>query len=102
VRPLIAVYWLRFGLGIVSGVISTLWGIATGTVNGGGDISFFLNGLTVALLIYLISYYAIRARFAEKIEKKSKIMTTGIGIYFFTWIVTWVLFFSLARGQPPV
>jgi ABC-type uncharacterized transport system permease subunit len=98
VRPLVIIYWTRFVLGVVSALISTFVALATGIKAGAYDLNSFINGLTIALLVYLLSYYVIKAKLGSKIEKPSKIMTMGIGIYFFTWIVCWVLFFSLIHG----
>jgi ABC-type transport system involved in multi-copper enzyme maturation permease subunit len=98
-KPLIAIYWTRFGIGVVAGVISTFVSILSGIKPGVYDVNSFLNGLTVALLVYLASYYIIKSMFSSKVEKQSKIMSMGIGIYFFTWIVVWVFLFSIWNGQ---
>ena len=34
-------------------------------------------------------------KFITKVEKPSKLFTTGIGAYFLTWIVSWILILSL-------
>jgi len=62
-----------------------------------GDINIFLGSLAYALLLYVISYYALKRRFIDKVEKPSKVFTMGIGIYFLTWIVAWILFYTLIR-----
>ncbi len=87
-NPLSIIYWTRFLLGIVAALLSTL------LTNLAQDVSLF-NGMSVALLIYIVSYYVYKSLFAGKVEKATKIFTTGIGIYFFTWIVMWVLIFTL-------
>ena len=98
VRPLVTIYVSRFILGIVSALIS-----ATVTMmNDVIDYTVFLNGITIALALYLLSYYIIKAKFASKVEKQSKIMSTGIGIYFFTWLVFWILTYTLLKGPLPV
>jgi hypothetical protein len=96
VRPLVTLYWARLSLGIVAAVIST----AITLILGERGLNTFLNGLTIALLVYLVTYYIFKARFWTKVEKQSKIMTMGIGIYFFTWIVFWILLYSLILGSP--
>lgn len=55
----------------------------------------FMNGLSITLIIYLVSYYVIKSKFVNQVEKPQKLMTTGIGIYFMSWIVFWVLFYTL-------
>ena len=97
-RPIVTIYWARLSLGIVAAILSTLLAIIR------DELSFttFMNGLTIALLVYLVSYYVFKAKFRAKVEKQSKIMTMGIGIYFFTWIVFLILFYSILKGPPPV
>ena len=95
-KPLVMIYWIRVALAIVAAAISTVITLMFGE----RGIRTFLNGLTIALLVYLITYYIIKAKFGNQIEKKSKIMTMGIGIYFFTWILAWVLIYSIALGPP--
>lgn len=100
-KPLKLIYWLRLGLGIVAALICVGFGLATGAipnVNQTGDfpmdVSVFMNGLSIAILFYLLSYYVIKLRFANRVEKPSKLMTTGIGIYLLSWIVLWVLLYT--------
>jgi hypothetical protein len=100
VRPLATIYWTRLALAIVSGAISTEVTILRPPQPG--DVTTFLNGLTIALVVYLITYYFIKAKFKDKVEKQSKLMTQGIGIYFFAWLVSWILIYTIVLGQPPV
>ncbi len=95
-RPLTLIYWLRVGLGFVAAAISTALTLAAGE----RGLTTFLNGLTIALVVYLVTFYIIKAKFVNKVEKQSKIMTQGIGIYFFAWLVLWVLIYSLILGPP--
>ena len=90
-KPLVAIYWARLGLGTIAALLSALLALTQGEFS----ITTFLNGLTVALLVYLVSYYVFKAMFGAKVEKPSKIMTMGIGVYFFTWIVLMILFYTL-------
>ncbi len=98
-KPLIIIYWTRLGLGVVAGVVSTFVSMLSGAKPGVYELNSFLNGLTVALLVYLVTYYILKSVFSSKVEKQSKIMSMGIGIYFFTWIVSWVFIFSVWSGQ---
>ncbi len=98
-RPLTIIYWSRLGLAILAGAIST-W---VTVLFGERGINTFLNGLTISLLVYLITYYGVfKPFFKDKVEKQSKLMTQGIGIYFFAWLVSWILIYTLVLGQPPV
>ena len=93
-RPLALIYWARVTLGIVAGSISTVLTLYMGE----RGINSFLNGLTIALVVYLITFYIIKAKFASKVEKPSKLMSQGIGIYFFAWLLSWILLYTLIIG----
>jgi hypothetical protein len=92
VRPLKTIYLTRIGLAVVAAALSTAITIAFGE----RGINTFLNGITIALLIYLITYYVFKAKYRTQVEKQSKIMSMGIGVYFFTWLVVWVLMYTIA------
>jgi len=90
-KPTTIIYWTRALLGAVVALLCAL-------LNAVGRISL-LNGITIALLFYIIAYYVYKPLFLAKVEKPSKIFTTGIGAYFLTWIVSWIIFYTLLR--PP-
>lgn len=99
------IYWIRVALGAVAGLISTSAILLFQAIDPSislltliSSINTLLNGITVALLIYLISYYVLKARYSSKIEKQSKIMSMGIFIYFFTWLIVWVLTLTIIIG----
>jgi hypothetical protein len=94
VRPLILIYWTRLALGIVAAIISALVAMNMDVL----DFTTFTTSLTIALLVYLLSYYLLKAKFYNKVEKQSKIMTMGIGIYFIAWAVFFILSYSIIRG----
>ena len=101
-KPLEIVYWIRFGLGVIAALFCTGYGLATGTItNNLFDYTTLLNGISIALAIYLISYYAIKPRFLTQVTKPQKLITTGIGIYFLAWIVFWVMLYAVVAGPPP-
>jgi len=89
-KPLVLLYWIRFALGLVAGLVSAI----AATMSDPAMFTTFMNGITIALLVYLMSYYILKAKFAAKIEKQSKIMTMGIFMYFLAWAVFFVLTFS--------
>jgi hypothetical protein len=66
--------------------------------------SFFtlLTGLSFAMLFYIATFYVIKLRFLGKVEKQSKLMTQGIGVYFFAWLVSWILVVSLMLPSASV
>ena len=97
-RPLVLIYWTRLALSIVAAAISTL----VATMLDASAISTFMNGLTIALLIYLVSYYVLKAKFLNKVEKQSKIMMMGIFMYFISWAVFFILFYTILKGPALV
>ena len=98
------IYWLRVALGAVAGLISAAVPFAAKAVTGVSitaqisELNTLLNGITIALFVYLLTYYILRTKFRSQVEKQSKIMTMGIFIYFFTWLVVWVLTLSILIG----
>jgi hypothetical protein len=92
--PVAQLYIIRLVLGIIAGALSAVFAYFVGNPS---DITTLIDGLTVALAVYLISYYPLKAVYKEKIEKQSKILSTGIFMYFFAWIPFFVLFFTLMK-----
>ena len=95
-NPLVVIYWTRLALSIVAAAI----GAVLATMFDAFSFNTFLNGVTIALATYLISYYPLKAKFINKVEKQSKIMTMGIFIYFIAWAVFFILFYSILAGLP--
>ncbi len=93
-KPIEIIYWIRVTLSIIAGLISAI----VATFLNAADFNTFLNGITIALVIYVISYYVLKAKFANQLEKKSKIMSMGIFIYFIAWAVFFILFYSILQG----
>ena len=93
--PIVRLYWLRVALGITAGAITA--GLAP-YMGSETDISTLLNCISIAIIIYFISYYILKGLFQHKVEKQSKILTTGIGMYFFAWIAFFVLFYTFIRA----
>lgn len=100
-KTLQTVYWLRLALGITAACICTGYGLATNTIVTQDLIisieraAPLLNGLSIALVIYLVSYYIIKSKFSLKVEKPKKLATMGIGAYFISWLVFWVLLYTI-------
>jgi hypothetical protein len=91
--PVVQLYWIRVVLGIVAGLVTAVLALFQ-NIN---DFTTLINSITVALLIYFVTYYILRAYFKSKIEKPSKILSTAIGMYFFAWITFFVLFFTILK-----
>jgi len=91
-KPTTIIYWTRTGLGVVAALVTTLLGTLV-------DVSLF-NGISIALFLYVVTYYVYKPLFLTKVEKPSKILSTGIGAYFLTWVVTWTLLYTLYYPVP--
>ena len=91
--PVVQLYWIRVVLGIAAGALSAALALYMPL----NDLSTLIDSFTIALLVYLVSYYPLRAMFTKKIDKQSKILTTGIIMYFFAWLPFFVLFFTLIK-----
>jgi hypothetical protein len=87
------IYWTRVLLGVIAALISILIGSLILEFN-------LLNSISIALLVYVASYYMYKSLFLEKVEKPSIILSTGVGAYFMSWIVMWVLFYTLLYQVP--
>lgn len=98
-KPLETVYWIRLGLGVVAALLSFGYGVGTNQIsNTNFSFNVFLNTMSLAIIVYLLSYYMIKSKFAGQVQKTSKLFTAGIGIYFLAWIVTWTLFYTIIAG----
>jgi hypothetical protein len=97
-KPIVIIYWIRLALGIVAAVISAV----VATMFDASSFNTFLNSITIALLIYLVSYYVLKAKFMNKVEKQSKIMTMGVFMYFISWIAFFILVYSIIEGPALV
>ncbi len=89
--PITQLYWIRVVLGVIAGAISAIIVFLLNTPN---DIISLVNGFTVALIIYLITYYILKASFKNRIEQQGKILSTAIIMYFFAWLSFFVLFYT--------
>jgi len=100
--------WLSLGLALTAPSGAKSCRILFRAVNGSGDLygddfevrqteslTKLLNSLSIAVIVYLISYYVIKRIFILKVEKPQKLFTMGIGIYFIAWLVCWVLLYTI-------
>jgi hypothetical protein len=97
-KSLVVIYWTRVALGIIAATISVLVVMTQNAF----DFSTFTTSFTIALLIYLVSYYVFKAKFLNKVEKQSKILTMGIFIYFMAWAAFFILFYTIIEGPALV
>ena len=92
--PIVQLYWIRTVLGIIAGALSATVAFLIGNMT---DINTLLNSFTVALIVYLVSYYVLKATYKDKIEKQSKILSTGVAMYFFAWLPFFILFYTTIK-----
>ncbi len=85
---------MRLGLGIIAGALCASFNVF---IEGSPPLGLeaVLKGLAIALLIYAFSYYIIERAFSLKVKRPRKLLTTGIGIYFIAWFVTWAFLYTL-------
>jgi hypothetical protein len=93
--PVVQLYWVRVSLGILAAALTAVVATFLGNPT---EISALFNCVSVAIIVYFISYYVLKAFYRNKIEKQSKILSTGIGMYFFSWLAFFVLFYSAIKA----
>ena len=84
---------MRIGFGAVAALVATL----VVNLKVGAPL---MNGITVGLAVYLVSYYVLKWLFMSKVEKPTKILTMGIGAYALTFVFCWVLFVTPFLAPP--
>lgn len=95
-KPLETVYWLRFGFGILAALICIGYSKAANAISSTQfSVNLLLNSVSLAIIVYVLSYYALKAGFRLKVQKTSKLLTTGIGIYFLSWLTFFALLYTV-------
>ena len=92
-KTLNVIYCSRIGFGILAALVATL----VVDLKVGDPL---INGITIGLAVYILTYYFLKLRFTNKVEKPTKILTMGIGAYFLTFIFCWVLFITPFLAPP--
>ncbi|MCL2691766.1 MAG: hypothetical protein FWE56_05905 [Candidatus Bathyarchaeota archaeon] len=100
-KPTTIIYWLRMILGITTGIICAFLSNFL-IVYGMEGISVLLYSISLALLIYLITFRLFKIKFQNQVETPSKITMTGIGIYFFAWLAFYILFYTISYMNTAV
>jgi purine-cytosine permease-like protein len=96
--PIVQLYWLRVATGIIAGLATAIVSFLFFPIN---ELSTLFNCISITIIVYFITYYIFKTIYKAKIEKQSKILTTGIGMYFFAWIAFFVLFYTIIRSAIP-
>jgi uncharacterized membrane protein YwzB len=97
-KPSTSLYWIRAVLGAVIGGLDGLFDYSANIDPTKFNINDIFVGLSFALLFFIITYYVLKIFYIDKFQKKSKVLSTGIGTYFILWIVTWVLVYSIIKA----
>jgi hypothetical protein len=100
-KPLELVYWIRLVTGVIAafvciGYVSLTTGSPTLDSLRSTDVVFY--SISLAIVVYVLSYYILKARFKDRVAKTQKLFTTGIGVYFLAWIVCFALFYTWLYG----
>jgi hypothetical protein len=93
-KPITIMYWLRAALGIMAGAICAVLSISLEKYGMAGT-SVLLYSISLALLIYLITFRLLKMKFQSQVETPSKITMTGIGIYFLGWLAFYILCYTI-------
>lgn len=92
-KTLNVIYVCRVALGILAAIVAAL----VVDLKLGDPL---INGITIALAVYLVTYYLLKWQFLNKVEKPTKIFTMGIGAYFLVFIMCWVLLITPSLAPP--
>jgi len=85
-NPLDLIYWARFGLAIVAAVFCVLLNLKD------------FSGIATGIILYLASCLLFRRLFmtgSQAVMNVRKIYTTGVGVYFLTWITVWLMIYTI-------
>ena len=92
-KTLNVIYICRVGIAILAALVASF------VVNlKVGDP--LINGISISLAIYILTYYVLKYFFMNKVEKQTKILTMGIGAYFLTFLLCWVLLITPTLANP--
>jgi hypothetical protein len=91
-KPLSIIYWTKVLSGALVGLLSGALGAAAGNLSIGFNL---FNGISIALLVYLLIYFVYKRLFLAQVGKTTKLLSTGIGGYFMAWVVIFALVFTL-------
>ena len=92
-KTLNVIYILRIGFGILAALVAAL----VVDLKVGDPL---INGIIIALSVYILTYYLLKMQFINKVEKPTKILTMGIGVYFLAFVFCWVLFITPFLAPP--
>lgn len=96
------IFWMRAGLGALTGTVSQLlFGCQLASYSAGGCVGGlspdYQSGILLGTVVFLASYYLARAIWGKRFskEEQGKLYTTGIGTYVLLLLFSWILLFTL-------
>ncbi len=92
-KTLNVIYCMRIGFAILAALVAGL----VVNLKAGNPL---INGITIGLAVYLVTFYLLKWLFVNKVEKPTKILTMGVGAYALTFIFCWVLFVTPFLTPP--
>lgn len=93
-KPLDILFWVRVGLGVLAGAIAAEMGNPLDV-----ETRPYL-GFGIMIILFLISIAIAKAmRIPLPSSDKKKLVTTGIGSYFFMFIFSWILVNTLIHAE---
>ncbi len=89
-NPIDLLFWIRSGLGGLSGLLAGLLGFV-------GPNPQSVNGIVVGLVFYVASYYLAKYVLEIKLPEgeSRKLVTTGLGTFAMLFLFTWILYNTL-------
>ena len=92
-KTLNVIYICRIGFGALAALIATV----VVDLKIGNPL---VSGITIALAVYLLTYYLLKMQFMNEVERPTKILSMWIGAFFLTFIMCWVLLTTLILVPP--
>ena len=88
-EPLNLIYLIKVCLGALTAIICLII-----------PVTDLFTGISVGLMVYLVSDRLLKQIFIEKVEKPSTVTKTGIGIYVIIWVFFWILIYTALNPNP--
>ena len=93
-NPLDKLFWLRVGMGILAGSLAAFLGLSM------EETSRPFLGFGIMIILFIISYGIAKAmRIPIPSSEKKKLIMTGIGSYFFMFLLSWILVNTLIHPE---
>ncbi|MFQ5761567.1 MAG: hypothetical protein ACE5PO_00900 [Candidatus Bathyarchaeia archaeon] len=92
-RPVDKIWWMRFSLAVVAGILSAQLGFM-----GWIDASTSIRALLIAIIFYISTYYTARYILKitpDQLPKRTDMIVAGMLPFLVTWFTFWVLFNTL-------